>query len=76
MAAVGDSANSTLSRHLDSERNHFTRNLRHSNGGEGIAAFIEKNISPTSAETTTEKSTSLEHLRNACRVVSSGYKRR
>ncbi len=28
--------------HLDLERGHFVRNLHHANGGEGIAAFLEK----------------------------------
>ena len=27
---------------LDAERDHFVRNLFHPNGGEGIAAFVEK----------------------------------
>lgn len=28
--------------HLDAERHHFVRNLFHPNGGEGIAAFVDK----------------------------------
>ncbi|WP_101047393.1 oxepin-CoA hydrolase, alternative type [Macromonas nakdongensis] len=32
----------TLSQHLRDERDHFVRNLHHANGGEGIAAFLEK----------------------------------
>ncbi len=31
-----------LNAHLASERDHFVRNLHHVNGGEGIAAFLEK----------------------------------
>ena len=32
----------TLSQQMDAERAHFVRNLHHPNGGEGIAAFLEK----------------------------------
>lgn len=39
---INDAADNTLSQHLDSERNHFVRNLHHANGGEGIEAFLEK----------------------------------
>ncbi len=31
-----------LRAHLDDERDHFVRNLFHPNGGEGIAAFVDK----------------------------------
>ncbi len=39
---VNDAQTTTLSEHLDAERAHFVRNLHHPNGGEGIAAFLEK----------------------------------
>ena len=37
-----DAAHQTLSQHLNSERDHFVKNLHHPNAGEGIAAFLEK----------------------------------
>ena len=39
---INDAPANTLSQQLSSERDHFVRNLHHSNGGEGIAAFLEK----------------------------------
>ena len=39
---INDAPANTLSQQLASERDHFVRNLHHSNGGEGIAAFLEK----------------------------------
>jgi enoyl-CoA hydratase/carnithine racemase len=39
---VSEAANSTLSRHLAMERDHFVRNLHHANAGIGINAFLEK----------------------------------
>ncbi|MDB5741776.1 MAG: Enoyl-CoA hydratase [Polaromonas sp.] len=39
---INDAATNTMSQHLDSERNHFVRNLHHANGGEGIEAFLHK----------------------------------
>lgn len=39
---VNDAPGNTLSQQLASERDHFVRNLHHSNGGEGIDAFLQK----------------------------------
>ncbi len=39
---VNDAPTSTLHQQLAAERDHFVRNLHHSNAGEGIAAFMEK----------------------------------
>lgn len=39
---INDAPGNTLSQQLDSERNHFVRNLHHANGGEGIEAFLQK----------------------------------
>ena len=39
---INDAPANTLSEHLSSERDHFVCNLHHSNGGEGIAAFLQK----------------------------------
>ncbi len=39
---VADAPERSLSEHLTSERDFFVRNLHHANGGEGIAAFLEK----------------------------------
>ncbi|MES2944242.1 MAG: enoyl-CoA hydratase [Pseudomonadota bacterium] len=39
---INDAAGSTLSQQLASERDQFVRNLHHSNGGEGIDAFLSK----------------------------------
>ncbi|MDY0106436.1 MAG: enoyl-CoA hydratase [Giesbergeria sp.] len=39
---LDEAAQHTLSAHLDREHQHFVRNLLHANGGEGIAAFLEK----------------------------------
>ena len=39
---INDAPAHTLSQHLDSERNHFVRNLHHANGGEGMDAFLQK----------------------------------
>ena len=41
---INDAPGNTLSQQLDSERNHFVRNLHHANGGEGIEAFLEKRL--------------------------------
>lgn len=39
---VSDAPEQTLSKHLSAERDAFVNNLHHANGGEGIAAFLEK----------------------------------
>ena len=39
---INDAPANTLSQQLSSERDHFVRNLHHSNGGEGISAFLQK----------------------------------
>ena len=39
---INDAPGNTLSQQLNDERNHFVLNLHHANGGEGIAAFLEK----------------------------------
>jgi len=39
---LNDAAGNTLSHHFQVERDHFVRNLHNANGGEGIAAFLEK----------------------------------
>ncbi len=39
---LNDAAGNTLGQQLASERDHFVENLHHSNGGEGISAFLEK----------------------------------
>ena len=39
---LNDAATSSLSQQLQSERDHFVRNLHHANGGEGIDAFLTK----------------------------------
>ncbi len=39
---LSDAAHQTISQHLNSERDHFVKNLHHPNAGEGIAAFLEK----------------------------------
>ena len=39
---INDAPANTLSQQLNDERNHFVLNLHHANGGEGIAAFLEK----------------------------------
>ncbi len=39
---INEAPASTLSQQLASERDHFVRNLHHANGGEGIAAFLQK----------------------------------
>ena len=39
---INDVPSNTLSEQMDAERGHFVRNLHHPNGGEGIAAFLEK----------------------------------
>ena len=39
---INDAPANTLNQQLDSERNHFVRNLHHANGGEGIEAFLQK----------------------------------
>jgi enoyl-CoA hydratase/carnithine racemase len=41
---INDAPANTLSQQLDSERNHFVRNLHHANGGEGIEAFLQKRL--------------------------------
>jgi enoyl-CoA hydratase/carnithine racemase len=39
---INDAPTNTMSQQMDSERNHFVRNLHHANGGEGIDAFLQK----------------------------------
>jgi enoyl-CoA hydratase/carnithine racemase len=39
---INDAPVNTMSQQMDSERNHFVRNLHHANGGEGIEAFFQK----------------------------------
>lgn len=39
---INDAPVNTLSQQLDSERDHFIRNLHHANGGEGIDSFLQK----------------------------------
>lgn len=39
---VNGAPHATMSEHLQRERDHFVRNLHHSNGGEGIQAFLDK----------------------------------
>lgn len=39
---INDAPTNTFNEQLDSERNHFVRNLHHANGGEGIEAFLQK----------------------------------
>ncbi|WP_342128713.1 oxepin-CoA hydrolase, alternative type [Hydrogenophaga sp. OTU3427] len=39
---VNDARTQTLHEQLGAERDHFVNNLHHANGGEGIAAFLEK----------------------------------
>ncbi len=39
---VNDAGEQALSKHLGSERDHFVKNLRHANAGEGISAFLAK----------------------------------
>ncbi|MEO6017130.1 MAG: enoyl-CoA hydratase [Polaromonas sp.] len=42
---INDASSSNLSQQLTAERDHFVRNLHHSNGGEGIDAFLQKRTS-------------------------------
>jgi enoyl-CoA hydratase/carnithine racemase len=39
---VNDAQTTPLHTQLAAERDHFVRNLHHANGGEGIAAFLDK----------------------------------
>jgi enoyl-CoA hydratase/carnithine racemase len=39
---INDAPLNTMNQQMDSERNHFVRNLHHANGGEGIEAFFQK----------------------------------
>jgi enoyl-CoA hydratase/carnithine racemase len=39
---VESASNQSLHQQLQQERNHFVRNLHHSNAGEGIQAFLDK----------------------------------
>ncbi len=39
---INEADGTALSRHLDSERDHFVRNLHHANAGIGIAAFLAR----------------------------------
>jgi enoyl-CoA hydratase/carnithine racemase len=39
---VSDAPERSLTQHLTAERDFFVRNLHHANGGEGMAAFLEK----------------------------------
>ncbi len=41
-ALINDAPGNTLSQQLASERDHFVKNLHHTNGGEGIDAFLQK----------------------------------
>jgi enoyl-CoA hydratase/carnithine racemase len=41
---INDAPTHTISQQLNEERKHFVVNLHHSNGGEGIAAFLEKRL--------------------------------
>jgi enoyl-CoA hydratase/carnithine racemase len=41
---MNEAPGASLVQQLDSERGHFVRNLRHSNSGEGIEAFLEKRL--------------------------------
>ena len=41
---INDAPANSLTQQLDSERNHFVRNLHHANGGEGIDAFLQKRL--------------------------------
>ena len=41
---INDAPGNTMAQQLDSERNHFVRNLHHANGGEGIDAFLHKRL--------------------------------
>lgn len=39
---IADAPDQSLDTHLSAERDFFVKNLHHANGGEGIAAFLEK----------------------------------
>ncbi len=39
---INDAASNTLPEHLAEERDHFVKNLHHTNGGIGISAFLNK----------------------------------
>ena len=39
---LGEAPHTNLTQHLRHERDQFVKNLHHANGGEGIAAFLEK----------------------------------
>jgi enoyl-CoA hydratase/carnithine racemase len=39
---INDAGAATLTQHLDSERDHFVKNLHHANAGIGIAAFLAR----------------------------------
>ena len=41
---INDAPANSLNQQLDSERDHFVRNLHHANGGEGIEAFLQKRL--------------------------------
>ena len=41
---INDASSNTMTQQLDSERNHFVRNLYHANGAEGIDAFLQKRV--------------------------------
>ena len=39
---INDAPHASLTQHLDQERDHFVKNLHHSNAGAGISAFLDK----------------------------------
>lgn len=39
---LGEAPHASLTQHLGRERDHFVKNLHHTNGGVGISAFLEK----------------------------------
>ena len=41
---IHDAPHASLTHHLNQERDHFVKNLHHTNGGEGISAFLEKRV--------------------------------
>jgi enoyl-CoA hydratase/carnithine racemase len=41
---LSEAPGASLTQHLGRERDHFVKNLHHLNGGEGIAAFLEKRV--------------------------------
>jgi enoyl-CoA hydratase/carnithine racemase len=41
---INEAPSASLVQQLDSERDHFVRNLRHRNSGEGMEAFLQKRV--------------------------------